>query len=278
MSLFDDLKQSKPKPKKPSILLYSKAGCGKTSLAAQFKNPLFLIGPQEDGIGDLQQAGLVSSSIQRLICEKWEQVSEYVDDLIENDHKFETLVLDAFSLGGFETLLFNYVGELHFEGNMTDTGFYSFQKGPHTSMPYLQTFLSKLDRLREKMTVIVLCHSKVGSFDDPERGKYGKIQLNCEQKTADLLIGWASNVGFIEFAVEVAVDKQTKKGRGKGGTDRELHFTQTAVYDAKNRWGLTDVIDLGESAEEGYKNWMADIAKARAERKAAPKTEPVTNG
>lgn len=266
MSFLDKLRQ-KQQPKKPAILLYSEAGGGKTSLAAQFSKPVFLIDPKEDGIGDLKQAGLVDDDIPVLTCESWEQCHEYIGGLLNESHDRETLVFDAFSATGFEQLLFNYVGQTLFAGNMGEDGFWSFQKGPTKSLPALQALFAKLDRLREKMRIVVLAHSRVGKFNHPKHGEFSKIKLQLSEPVAECLMGWVSHAGFIDFAIETTTDKQTKKKYGKGGTDRELHFTKTATFDAKNRWGLTEPIDLGDSAREGFGNWMTAIRDAVAANK-----------
>jgi len=53
-------------------------------------------------------------------------------------------------------------------------------------------------------------------------------------------------------------DAQTK-GKAVGGQHRVLLTTHHAAYDAKNRHGLPEEIDCGDSAAEAWKNFRAAL-------------------
>lgn len=282
MSILDQLRK-KPPVAKPAILIYSKHGGGKTSFAARFKKPVFLIHHKEDGIGDLQSAGLADGSIPVFTAMDWQAALDCVDGLINDPHDFETLVIDE--LGGFEELLYQYVGDKEFDGDMSNEGFFSFQNGPNKIAPmYFAKFTDKLAELRTKrqMTVIVLSHSKVKTFTDPQRPAYDRIIPACGELTAAAIMEWVTTIGFIDFVIEVATpDGKNGKKRARGGSQRQLHLTPAAVYEAKNRWSITEPVDLGETADEGYANFQAAVIEAVKANKAAQKasnTKTPTDG
>lgn len=264
MSFIDKLRR-KPKNKKPAIVFYSKHGLGKTSLASRFKKPVFLIHPKEDGIGDLQQSGLAETNIPVFTATCWEEADECVDALLNGEfNECETLVIDE--LGGFEEMLHEYVGKVEFGGDMTETGFFSFQNGPNKIAPmYFAKFLSKLERLRDEkgMLVIVLSHSKIKTFTDPQRPQYDRIILSCGDKTAAAVLEWATTIGFIDTVIEMAsLDGKNGKKRARGGDERVLHLSQSAVFEAKNRWGITEPVSLGSNADEGFDNFNKAVSDA----------------
>ena len=262
-SLLDKL-QRKPKGKKPVIVIYSKHGAGKTSFAAQFTKPVFLIHSKEDGIGDLKSSYKVDEDIPVCTANDWETVEAFVDSLITEPHDLKTFVLDE--LGGFETILHEYVGRVEFNGDMTEQGFYSFQNGPNKIAPlYFEKFLSKLERLRDErdMAIVILSHSKIKSFTDPQRPAYDRIIPSCGEKTASAVLEWATTVGFIDFVIEVAnPDGKHGKKRARGGSQRLMHLTQSAVFEAKNRWGITEPVDMGDTAEEAFANFSKAVQEA----------------
>lgn len=274
MALLDKLRR-KPKAKKPVIVIYSKHGAGKTSFASQFSKPVFLIHPKEDGIGDLQNAGLADPTIPVWTAEDWEAAEACVDALLTEDHDRETFVMDE--LSGFETLLHEYVGKVEFGGEMTEHGFYSFQNGPNKIAPlYLERFLSKLERLREERGVlpIILSHSKIKTFNDPQRPSYDRIILSCGEPTAAAVLEWATTVGFIDFVIETSTpDGKKGKKRAAGGQQRVMHLTQSAVFEAKNRWNITEAVDMGDSAEEAFQNFNAAVQAAVKANKSKGATE-----
>ena len=126
--------------------------------------------------------------------------------------------------------------------------------------------LGQLDRLRteRKMTVLLLCHTRVRPFRNPEGPDYDRYQPDVHEKTWGLSHKWADCVLFGNFETTVQVDKaDAKKGKGTGGACRLMYTERHAAYDAKNRLGLAPEIEMGSSPAEAWANFLGAIKAGR---------------
>jgi hypothetical protein len=135
-----------------------------------------------------------------------------------------------------------------------------------------RTLLTALDRLREerRMGVLALCHSKVAPFKNPEGPDYDRFTPDLHAKTWSLTHKWADLVLFLNFETYVDAGR-TPRAKGQGGTRRVLCTERTAAFDAKNRHGLPERIECGDTAADGWANLAAAVRAARA---ASPHQEP----
>lgn len=240
------------------MVLYSRPGRGKTSLAAQFPNRLFVVDPTEEGIHDLKASGQVPADTPVLTVNSWEEDIAILDELINNDHPYRYYVRDAIGATGLEGKLFEYVCKKDCEGNWDK--FSAYGRGPELALPYLNEYLNKLEDLRRKgVGVLLIAHSKVKAFNDPMRDSYDRIILDNHDKVQNAILKWASTVGYIDYRVKV--EEENGKAKAKGGW-AELHLVGTPAFEAKNRDGITEVIKL-PNAMEGFKNFAMAIKKAR---------------
>ena len=110
--------------------------------------------------------------------------------------------------------------------------------------------LDKLDALRDKgMSVVLLGHTRVAPFKNPEGEDYDRFQPDLHKKTAAALTRWADAVLFANYYTEV------EDGKGKGGSP---------AFDAKNRVGLPPVLDMGSNGTEAWANLVGAIKEARS--------------
>ncbi len=65
---------------------------------------------------------------------------------------------------------------------------------------------------------------------------------------------------FADYHTEVIEEGNRKKGRG--GTRRVFYTTHTATYEAKNRHGLPEEIEMGESGKEAWNNFITAVKAA----------------
>ncbi len=68
------------------VMIFGRPGVGKTTLAAQFENPLFL----------MCEPGAKSLSIYKKDISSWKKLVATIDDLETEKHEFKTIVLDTF--------------------------------------------------------------------------------------------------------------------------------------------------------------------------------------
>jgi hypothetical protein len=80
------------------IALIGTPGIGKTSLAAEFPNPRFVIDPKESGIIDLQESGQVRSDIPYKNVADFTDLIKYNEDLLYMNHHQKYLILLSMSL------------------------------------------------------------------------------------------------------------------------------------------------------------------------------------
>jgi len=70
------------------IMLYGKPGIGKTTLASQFEEPLFL----------MFEPGAKSLSIYKKEISKWSTFVKIIDELVEKPDQFKTIVFDTLAI------------------------------------------------------------------------------------------------------------------------------------------------------------------------------------
>jgi len=258
MSFLEQLSTSKCE-RKPAYIFYSEPGDGKTSLMCQFQDIVVAYDPLDPGVHDLKISGSIPETVPTIAFDTFEVLDGLVDELLTKQHNFKWLGIDGWM--GFVRCLYDYVGRMEYDGNMTDTGFYSFQKGPKvTTPPYLDAFIAKLEKLRDRgIGIIFLAHAKVCEFNDPINGKYNYYNIDGPEALVDVLYRWATSVGFITRAVTI----DNKTASLKGGTVRVVYLASGGQCIAKNREGIVNPIPLGSSAKQAYESLCKAIYDAR---------------
>ena len=239
--------------KPPRLVVYGVEGIGKSTFSADAPNPIFL--GAEDGTAQLDVARFPEPRT-------WADVLESIDGLEHEKHDFKTLVIDT--ADWLEPLCGAYVCATR-EGNHTSIEEFGFGKGVAFVVEEMRKLLSKLDRLRDNgMTVIVLAHSHVKTYSNPEGDDYDRYQMKLAPKVAALFREWPDAVLFANY--ETLVDTSGSRNKGIRGTARFLHTERTAAYDAKNRFGLPARFPLSWSEFEGSKEATAEQIKEALER------------
>jgi hypothetical protein len=243
-------------------------GWGKTSLAAQFPKPIFIQSKGETGLETLINAGRLPEVPHFPEANTWDEFTGYIRALIDEDHQYRTLAIDT--LNGGERLCHEHVCATEFGGDWGEKGFSSYQKGPEIALTPWRIMLASLDELREKrkMTIVGLCHTKVAKFSNPSGPDYDRYQPDLNKNTWSISHKWADAVLFGNFETAVSHVKENKKtgeqrGKGEGGKMRILYTVREAAFDAKNRLGLPEEIDMGGSAAEAWTNFVAALKSGR---------------
>lgn len=246
------------------VVLHGVEGVGKTSFAAHAPNPIFLMARGETGLDTLIGAGQLGEIPHFPELKTWAETIGALDSLLRGEHEYRTVVLDA--LNGFERLCHEQVCEVSFGNDWTDRGFASYGKGPEVAMSEWRQFLGMLDRLREerKMSVLLLAHTKVKTFKNPEGPDYDRYTVDLNDKTWSATHKWADMVLFATFYVEAVKEKGTERAKGKGGQERIVHTERHASFDAKNRNGLPPEFSFGRSGAEAWSNFVDALKSGRA--------------
>ena len=208
-------------------VVYGPEGVGKSTLAGQLPEPVFL--DTEGGTHHLDVVRIDSAST-------WEQITAAVAALAKGGHGFRTLVIDT--ADWLEKRLIEWLCRKHNKDSIEDFG---YGKGYVVLAEEFAKFLASLDGLLARgMHIVFLAHSQVRKFEAPDQaGSYDRFELKLSKQVAPLLKEWADVVLFGNFVTRVA-EKDNGKHRGVGGKERVLFANHTAAFDAKNRHGLPD--------------------------------------
>lgn len=256
------------KPRPSAMIIYGVPGVGKTSLAAHIPGVVFLCEQAEQGVHNLKDRGLVPDDVAVLppaTC--WADVLGMIEALRTDEHDFKCLALDA--LGGFERLCHEDVCRRDFNGDWTDKGFMGYMRGFEVALADWRAFINSLDKLRDErnMSILLLGHSKVSPFKNPEGPDYDRYNVDVHHKTWSLTHKWADMVLFVNFEVVFGkADEGKAKGKAKGGQNRVAYTEHHAAFDAKNRHNLPAEIELGQQGASHA--WAALSTALKNGRKA----------
>lgn len=251
------------------IALHATEGWGKTSFAAQIPGVLFLQTRGETGLETLIDAGQLPGVPHLPEIVAFPELLGAIDMLTEEEHPYKAVAIDV--INGAERLCHEEVCRREFSSDWTDKGFLGYMRGFEVSLADWTDLLVRLDKLRSvrKLGIVLLCHTKVATFKNPEGPDYDRYQPDMHAKTWALTHKWADMVLFGNFETFVTGGtagtdtKQGRKGKGTGGNLRMLYTERTAAYDAKNRVGLPAEIEMGTSPAQAWKNFREAIVAAR---------------
>jgi hypothetical protein len=226
---------------------------------------------QETGLWTLMEAGQVKSDIAHFPEPATRLVHLYaaLRNLQEGGHPHKALAVDAGT--GIQTLLQEKVCQESFKGSWEQFNAYGGEMASKLVAKEWESVLREFDAVRESgMGVIMLCHSRVVNFRNPEGPDYERWESLTKHEW-NRVYDWADIVTFGGF--EVTTDKKDKrksdaetKAKATGGQVRVIHCQRNAAFDAKNRHGLPPMIECGDSAAEAWQNFITAL-KAGKEAK-----------
>lgn len=220
------------------ILVYGPDGIGKSSFGAKAPNPIFF-GP-ESGTDCLDVCRYPEPK-------NWKEVLEGLDDLITSPHDYKTLVVD--SLDWIEPLLFTrIIADDAKNAKTIETACGGFGKGYiEAEKRWKDEFIERLNQLRlnRRMNIILVAHSDVVNFPDPEsQTEYKRYELKLHKRSSAKFREYVDAVLFCTFRTFIKRDKDTDKVKAFSMGDRIMLTEKRPAYDAKNRYGLSHEIQL----------------------------------
>ncbi len=216
-------------------VIYGAEGIGKSTLAAQFPQPLFI--DTEGSTKQLDVARLPAPS-------SWEMLMQELDFVI-NKRPCATLVIDTVDWA--EQLC---LADLCAKYGKTGIEEFGYGKGWEYEKESFGKFLNKLTEvINAGINVTLTAHAALRKFEQPdEMGSYDRWEMKLGSKTTNkispLIKEWADIVLFANYkTISVAVDKDGKKHKAQGGK-RVMYTQHHPCWDAKNRYGLPEEIPM----------------------------------
>ena len=224
--------------KAQKVVIYGPEGIGKTSIAAQFPNPVFI--DTEGSTSNMDVARMDKPS-------SWSILMQQID-FVKQTMPCQTIVIDTVDWA--ERLCIDFIVAA---GNKTSITQFGYGEGFIKLEEEYGRFLNKLSDVAEMgINVVLTAHAKIVKFEQPdEMGAYDRWELKLGNKTtaktSSLAKEWADMVLFCNYkTLSVAADDKGKKFKGQGGK-RVMYTTHHPAWDAKNRFGLPDELDMNFS-------------------------------
>lgn len=232
-------------PMPPRLLVYGTEGIGKSTFASEAPKPVFI--QTEDGLSQIE-------------CDKFplaitfDDVRQALSDLHTEDHEYQTVVID--SLDWLERLIWDAVCQEYGAKSIekVDGG---YAKGyMHALVPW-RAIVGLLGALRTEkhMAVLLIAHTKVDKFEDPESTSYDRYAPRLHKHAAALVCEWCDAVLFATRRFRTQIEnvgfnrqRTIASAIGAGGGERILRTVGGPSCIAKNRFGLVDDVPLSWAA------------------------------
>lgn len=231
--------------KPPRVLLYGVEGIGKSTFGAQAPKPIFI--QTEDGLDEID-------------CDKFPLAATYDDvltalgELRSQQHDYESVVID--SLDWLERLVWDKLCAANGVNSIekVDGG---YSKGYTHALTYWREIIDQLNVLRNVrgMVVLLIAHSKVERFEDPESSPYDRYSPRLHKHAAALVSEWCDAVLFATRKMRTqSEDAGFNRKRtiahaiGKDGGERILRCVGGPSCVAKNRYSITEELPLSWAA------------------------------
>lgn len=225
----------------PSIIIYGTPKIGKTTFASMADHPIIL--DFESGSNNIDVARVGNDDLRT-----FNDTMNVLRSLWKEPHEYKTVVID--SIDWLERMLFDEIAKEHGARSIDDYKIQAlgYGKGYTLALTMIKQLTVALDKLRSDrgMTVILICHSIVKKFADPEVESFDMFSLKLNEKIMGLLKEWSECILFARQKVHITTTETGfKKTVNKGRTgDRVIYTQETATYLAGNRYGLPKELPL----------------------------------
>lgn len=223
------------------MVLYGREKIGKTTFAAGAKN-VIITGPEEGSNNlDVARTDPVKSFKEMMANIRW---------LREEKHDFKTVAID--SITKLEPMVWEEVCKLDGSSSISEAQ-KGFGKGYLKANQYWQEMIESLKNLKNEreMNIIAIAHAVSKNFNDPLLFQpYNRYLLQMNDQAASL---WTREVDCLAFAsIETYLKEgdSTKLNRAFSENKRVLNFAPSTAFEAGNRLGLPDKLELSYSAFE----------------------------
>ena len=226
------------------LLVHGVEGVGKSSLAAQAPDPVFI--QTEDGLTRIDVPKFP-------LAESFDAVTGYLNDLLNEPHNYQTVVID--SIDWLEKLAVQKVLEKH--NDKTTLAEFDYGKGYAMLIPLFEQIIDLLNRLRRlrKMNVVLIAHTRTEKVEDPSGTSYDQYAPRLDKRINGMMREWSDLIAFATVEISRKTEKEGFKERviaqavrDKSGNDRVLILESTPAIVAKSRYSLPAKMPLDGKA------------------------------
>jgi len=254
----------------PRLLIYGPEKIGKTTLASEFPNPVFIQTEDGETAEEITTFGKLTS---------FDDVYEAMGSLYSEPHDFATVVLD--SLSALQPLIWQKVIQ---DRPTTEKGKpvkqiedYGYGKGYAYALDYWKMLIEGVDALRRdrNMAIVLVGHSKVSKIEPPESDAFNRYQVDINDKASDLLAREMDGILFLKCPIQVKEEDAGFNATRKRGTGSSIVLIHTdkgnPAYSAGTRYNMPPSLryDKGKGYEALAPYFPGNQADEAAEQKDA---------
>lgn len=211
-------------------VIYGPEGIGKSTLASQFPNPLFL---------DME-GGTAQLDVRRIEKPKsWPELIATVEEVAKTPGICGTLILDT--ADWTEGMLIGHICEVYRQKSIESFG---YGKGYTYLGEEWGKLMDAFTRVIESgKNVTVIAHAKQRKVELPDQaGSFDHWEMKLSRQVAPLLKEWSDLLLFLNYKTYVVTtDNNTRKAQGG---KRVMYTSHNPVWDAKNRHGLPEEVEM----------------------------------
>lgn len=248
MNLKDAIE--KPTDSDPIIItLAGEAGTGKTTLACTFPKPIVI--KSEDG---LKSIPIETRPDSLPLIKSKDQLFDQLSMILKEEHEYKTLIID--SVTQLDTLFIDDLLRADNEKNNRKNDADLVQSLSLIMGGYGAGFnaLSALHgrvrkyaealRERRKMHVVFVAHADLQTVDLPDQDPFSRYTLRLHKKSLNHYVDNVDMVGYVKLDTFTKGDKSQKIKKAVSGGERILTAYATANSVSKNRFGISDDIEI----------------------------------
>lgn len=218
-------------PTAKKVVIYGPEGIGKTTFAARFPNSVFI--DTEGSTNDYDVARFPAPS-------SWQMLMDEVREVKNNPGMCRTLIIDTADWA--EHLCEKHVCQ---HGQVQSIEGFGYGKGYTYLREEFGRLLNELtDVAGTGVNVVLTAHAQMRKFEQPdEMGAYDRWEMKLSKQVAPIVKEWANMILFCNYKTFAVKDKNSNKAKAQGG-QRVMYTTHHPCWDAKNRYGLPEILPL----------------------------------
>ena len=258
-SLLENLQQG-VKDRPPISVINGGPGVGKSNFVAvqtvaAGKKPIVL--DSDNGLSEYSVDSIPFYGVGGDGDPTFDDLIDTLRDIIKKPGDYNVIALD--SIDKFEAIIWDSVcKDLGIKSIEAD----GYGKGYNYAREKLRKLTGALSAMRDRgFEVMVTCHCQIKNVNQPHLDPYDQWAMRLHKHAAGDLFGWADAVLFAAFETKFlkkdgGFGRTTQKAQASGR--RILYTGNNPAVEAKNRFGLPDVIDMNYTE---YSKLIADSRK-----------------